>query len=181
MSRQNKYSRPEQNTLDLWLASVADGDMEAFEKLYHTVSSSVYAFALSVLKNSHDAEDVLHDCFVAVLGAAGDYRSSGKPMAWIMTIARNLCYKHLRQRERNPQLNLEDWRDHIDICTEMTADDKVVLEQCMSRLSGDERQIVVLHAVAGFKHREIAQLMELALPTVLSKYHRSIKKLRSYM
>ena len=51
----------------------------------------------------------------------------------------------------------------------------------MTRLSDEERQIVVLHAVAGFKHREIADIVELPLPTVLSKYHRALKKLRAFL
>ena len=75
----------------------------------------------------------------------------------------------------------EDWKDCLEFATEMTADDKVVLQQCMRVLSDDERQIVVLHAVSGFKHREIAELMDLALPTVLSKYHRAIKKMKAYL
>ena len=167
--------------LDRLLKSVASGDMEAFEQLYHATHASVYAFALSILKNSHDAQDVLHDCFVAIHSAASGYHTSGKPMAWIITITRNLCFKLLKEREKTTSLSLEDWKDHVDLCTQMTADDKVVLEQCMERLSSQERQIVVLHAVAGFKHREIGEMMELALPTVLSKYHRAIKKLREYL
>ena len=43
----------------------------------------------------------------------------------------------------------------------------------------EERRIVLLHAVTGMKHREIAALLELTLPTVLSKYHRALKKMRS--
>ena len=65
--------------------------------------------------------------------------------------------------------------------TEMTAEDKVVLQQCMENLSDTERQIVVLHAVSGFKHRQIAELLDLALPTVLSKYHRAIKKMKAFL
>ena len=178
--RQLQNEQPHQE-LDRLLVAIGKGDMEAFEHLYHATHASVYAFALSILKNSHDAQDVLHDCYVAIHGAAAGYRSSGKPMAWIITITRNLCFKLLREREKTSSLSLEDWRDHIDLCTQMTADDKVVLEQCMERLSDDERQIVVLHAVAGFKHREISQMMDIALPTVLSKYHRAIKKLRAYL
>ena len=49
------------------------------------------------------------------------------------------------------------------------------------RLSDEERHIVVLHAVCGLKHREIAQFLGLALPTVLSKYHRSLKKLKTIL
>lgn len=181
MTIRQLQNEPPHQELDCLLTAVAAGDMDAFEQLYHATHASVYAFALSILKNSHDAQDVLHDCYVAIHAAASGYRSSGKPMAWIITIARNLCLKLLRQREKTTSLNLEDWRDHMDLCTQITADDKVVLEQCMERLSDEERQIVVLHAVAGFKHREISQMMDLALPTVLSKYHRAIKKLRAYL
>ena len=167
--------------LDSLLASVADGDRDALAQLYHETSAAVYSYALSVLKNSHDAEDVLHDCYLKVWSSADAYRSAGKPMAWILTIAKNLCLQNLRQRKKAEPLSQEDWRGCMDACTEMTADDKVVLQQCMEKLSDDERQIVVLHAVSGFKHREIAALMDLALPTVLSKYHRAIKKMKAYL
>ena len=51
----------------------------------------------------------------------------------------------------------------------------------MKLLTDEERQIVVLHAVGGFKHREIAELIGLSLPTVLSKYSRAVKKLRKHL
>lgn len=47
----------------------------------------------------------------------------------------------------------------------------------LAQLAQDEREIVVLHVVTGLKHREIAELLEMPLPTVLSKYRRSLKKL----
>lgn len=180
MQKLHLYQEPSV-ILDGYIASIADGDQQALAALYECTKTGVYAFALSMLKNSHDAEDVLHDCFVSIWSNAGSYRSQMKPMAWILTITRNLCLKVFRDRAKFTQLETEDWRGHIDLCTELTADDKVVLEQCMTILSDDERQIVVLHAVAGFKHREIAQLLDLALPTVLSKYHRAIKKLREQL
>ncbi len=51
----------------------------------------------------------------------------------------------------------------------------------LARLGAEEGQIVLLHAVTGLKHREIAQLLELPLSTVLSKYHRGLKKLKALM
>lgn len=167
--------------LDSILKAIGQGDTAALAQLYYAAGTSVYVYALSLLKNSHDAEDVLHDCFVNIITAANSYRSTGKPMAWILTIARNLCLKKLREQKRTAELIPEDWRNYLDTCKDATADDKVVIHACMERLSDDERQIVVLHAVAGFKHREIASLMGLSLGTVLSKYHRAIKKLRTYL
>ena len=51
----------------------------------------------------------------------------------------------------------------------------------LADLSDEERRVVLLHAVTGMKHREIAALLELPLPTVLSKYHRALKKMRSLL
>ena len=173
--------KTQHNELDDLIYAIGEGSTDALASLYQETSASVYAYALSVLKNSHDAEDVLHDCYLSIWSAASSYRSSGKPMAWILTVAKNLSLKILRQRNRIESLPEEDWKDCLEFATEMTADDKVVLQQCMRVLSDDERQIVVLHAVSGFKHREIAELMDLALPTVLSKYHRAIKKMKAYL
>ena len=76
--------------LDSLLYGISNGDKKCLEQLYQVTHTSVYSFALSVLKNHHDAEDVLHDCYVAVWNGAESYVSRGKPMAWIITIAKNL-------------------------------------------------------------------------------------------
>ena len=61
---------------------------------------------------------------------------------------------------------------------ELTSEDKIVIRKCIETLGDSEREIVILHAVSGFKHREIAEILGLPLSTVLSKYNRAIKKLR---
>ena len=51
----------------------------------------------------------------------------------------------------------------------------------LAAIGEEERRIVLLHAITGMKHREIAALLELPLATVLSKYHRALKKMRAYL
>lgn len=174
-------SEPDARQLDACIAALADGDRESLAQLYMLTSTAVYAFALSILKNNHDAEDVLQECYINIYHAASSYRSVGKPMAWIFTITKNLCRMRLRQRSKTVELTMEDWDKAFSDRHEMNSDDRIVLAQCMSRLSQEDRQIVVLHAVAGFKHRQIAELLQLPLATVLSKYARSIKKLKTYL
>ena len=82
--------------LDRCIERVAMCDRDAFAVLYRSTSGAVFAYALSVLKNRQDAEDVLHDCYVNIYQTAQAYRSEGKPMAWIMTVTRNLCLHKLR-------------------------------------------------------------------------------------
>ena len=167
--------------LDGWLSKIASHDMEALSELYYSTSATVYAFALSILKNTQDAEDVLHDCYVNIFFAASTYRSAGKPLAWIMTITRNLCLQKFRVRQKIENPPPEDWESYLAAQTNISPEDKLVLEECMNRLSDEERQIVLLHAVNGFKHREIADILSLPLPTVLSKYSRALKKLKQYL
>lgn len=166
--------------LEQLIASIRDGDRDALAQLYHETSSSVYALALSILKNTHDAEDVLQDCFINIFQSAHQYKG-GKPLAWILTITRNLCLMRLRQANRTQPLSDDDWKLPADSYDEEQTMNRIVLHQCISRLKDDERQIVVLYAVAGFKHRQIAQLLDLPLATVLSKYHRAIQKLKTYI
>ena len=63
----------------------------------------------------------------------------------------------------------------------MESQDKLILQSVLNHLSDDERQIVVLYAISGLKHREIATLLDIPLPTVLSKYRRALKKMRKMM
>lgn len=152
----------------------------ALTELYHKTSSSVYGFALSILKNPQDAEDVLHDCYLSIFTAAAGYQPKGKPMAWILTITRNLCLLKLRQRRKTADLAPEDWETALVGREGLSQEERLLLTQCMTQLSDQEREIVTLHAVAGLKHREIAGMMDLALPTVLSKYSRALKKLKEF-
>ena len=167
--------------LENCITAASRGDSEAFEQLYRCASGAVYAYALSLLKNSHDAEDVLHDCFLNIYHAAADYVPHGKPMAWILTIVRNLCLRRLQQRNRREDIPTEDWERYLAEKESLSAEDRLSIRACMKMLRDDEREIVLLHAAAGFKHREIAGFMGLPLPTVLSKYSRAIKKLRNIL
>lgn len=169
---------PTGKTLDQWIFQCAEGNTNALEQLYRATSSAVYAYLLSVLKNSHDAEDAMHDTYLKIWTGAAGYRSQGKPMAWIFTIGKNLCLKQLNIQSKEASAP-EDWMQPAADSGAMTQEDKWVIQQCMEKLSDDARQIVVLHVVSGLKHREIARLLDLPLSTVLSKYHRSIQKLKT--
>ena len=167
--------------LDSLLYAVAAENRDALERLYRRTCASVYSFALSVLKDPHDAEDVLQETYLAIWRGAAGYASRGKPMAWMMTVTRNLCLQRLREREKTADLSQDEWESRVPDPDTLSPEDKTVLRTCMEQLSDGERQIVALHAVAGLRHRQIAALLELPLSTVLSRYARAIKKLKQYL
>ena len=165
---------------DSLILTVAQGDMNAFHELYEAVSKSVYGFALSITKNSQDAEDILQETFLRIYHNAPSYIPQGKPMAWILTITRNLSLEKLRNKKRFAAFD-EARPEEIDFSAINDAESKILLETVFSILSDAEKQILILHAVSGMKHREIAKLLDLSTNTVLSKYHRAIKKIRNSM
>lgn len=180
MAQEARAANPN-GELEALIGGIAAGSRENLAELYRRTRAAVYGLALSYLKNGAEAEDVAQDTFVKVWAAAPSYRPQGKPMAWLLTIARNLALGRLRTAARIQDLSEAQWSAFSIESDSLTADDRTVLAAALGRLSDEERHIVVLHAVCGLKHREIAQFLGLALPTVLSKYHRSLKKLKTIL
>ena len=166
--------------LEQLLLQVGRGDREAFARLYSLTRGAVYALALSLLHDGHEAQDVAQDAFVRVWECAPGYRPQGSPMAWLLTITRNLALTRLRQGGRQTTLDEEAWNAIPADAPDVEPEDRAVLQEALARLGAEERRVVLLHA-AGLKHREIARLLGQPLSTVLSKYHRGLKKLRSLM
>lgn len=175
-NRANK--KTDAKKLDLYIERIANYDKDALAGLYHMTSASVYSFALSLLKNIQDAEDVLHDTYLQVYKTAASYKSMNEPLAWILTIARNLSLMKLRNRKKIVDSKPQDWNSAFEAIPSVTAEDRLVLVSCMDKLTDEERQIIMLHTVSGYKHREVAGFLKIPLSTALSKYHRAIKKLR---
>lgn len=65
--------------LEKYISGISEGDKEALAGLYESTHAAVYGFALSLCKNTHDAEDVLQDVFLQIWNAAGQYTAAGKP------------------------------------------------------------------------------------------------------
>lgn len=171
--------KPNSAQIDDALHSIAQGDDNALQLLYDQTASSIYAYALSITKSVPDAQDVMHDTFIKVYENAHAYNSHGKPMAWILTITKNLCLQKFRQQSRICDMPDETIWAQFEGNTNMSADDKMFVTQYLAKLNEDERTIVVLHAMSGLKHREIAKHLNMPLATVLSKYNRAIKKLKT--
>ena len=171
---------PAEDRLELQqlLLHIAGGERDARADLYQRTRTALYGLALSYLKN---AQDLTQDVYVQVWDCAEQYRSTGSPMGWLLTICRNLCLMRLRREERHAALSEEAWDAIPAQECGLDADERALLQGALASLADEERRIVLLHAVTGMKHREIAALLELPLPTVLSKYHRALKKMRIFL
>lgn len=167
--------------LEQLLLAVARGEQQALAQLYEQTRGAVYGFALSYLKHAQDAQDITQDVFVRVWESAGQYRPQGKPMAWLLAVTRNLSLMRLREAKRIHTMAEEEWDAIPSPSPAVTPEERDLLQTALATLSERERQLVILHAAAGLKHRQAAQVMGLPLSTALSLYHRALKKLKKHM
>jgi len=168
------------NELEEYIRNISLGDGNSLSKLYEITGSAVYGFALSYLKNIHEVEDVLHDVYIKIYDNASSYQCNGKPMAWIFTITRNLSLMKLRSKKHYDDIN-----EIIEIVPSKSNindfENKLLIEAIFKCITDEERNILMLHIMSGYKHREISKLLDIPLSTVLSKYNRTIKKIKKYM
>ncbi|NMA68300.1 MAG: RNA polymerase sigma factor [Desulfitobacterium sp.] len=179
---ENKTGRYRKVEIDESLfVSIGEDDIEAFETLYHLTERTMYAYILSIVKNHDDTLDILQDTYLKIRSAAHLYKPMGKPLAWMFTIARNLSLSKLRLENRMADMENLDMENSLQFSYVTDPEDRIVLMAALKVLAEDERKIILLHAVSGMKHREIAENVGIPLSTALSKYHRGLKKLRKYL
>lgn len=168
---------------DELIFSLAKGNREALKIIYEKSINPLYAYVLSLTKNKYDTEDVLQETYVSIAENAASYHGGNKAMAWIFRIAKNFTLMHFR-KEKNKD-SIHEVEETVDAKYSFSfvenADHRMLLESAMEILEEEERQILFLHAVAGWKNREIAEYLGKNLNTVLSKYQRSIKKLQEHL
>ena len=158
--------------LDKYLDRIKNREEDALKELYELMKNQIYSFALSILRNHEDAIDTLQETFINIYHNIDKYESKSKPLAWIYTITKNIAYSKIRSNKKT--INIEE----IEFVHHHNYDDKLLVETILKSLNEEERKIVVLHVVNGFKFHEIARILDLKLSTTLSKYNRAMKKLK---
>lgn len=180
----DKISTNKKNKLNIeesLFIRIGKDDRDAFEELYLLTERALYGYILSMTGNHDDALDILQETYLKIRGAAHLYKPMGKPLAWIFTIARNLYRSQLVLKDNALKNSTVAMDNRLDFSYVTDPTDRIVLQSALSILSEEERQIIILHAISGLKHREIADNIGLPLSTALSKYHRGLKKLRKHL
>ncbi len=92
------------------LQKMGAGDREAFREFYQETARSVYSFILSLTKSPTEAEDLMQETYLSVWTKADSYVPQGKPLAWVFTIARNLCYMRFREQRQRSDVAWRIWK-----------------------------------------------------------------------
>ena len=153
----------------------------AFERLYRKHVGDVYRYALAVMRNQADAEDVTQTTF---LNAYRSYSEQGnrpeKPQNWLIAIAHNVCRQRFRQSARRPaEVSFEDdIADSIPDDDAPTGDD---IRRALGHLAFNQRAALVMRELEGRSYVEIAEILDLSTSAVETLIFRARRALREQL
>jgi RNA polymerase sigma factor (sigma-70 family) len=155
----------------------------AFERLYKAHVQDVYRYALMVLRNREDAEDVVQTTFLKAYRVFARGERPRNPRPWLITIAHNTCRTRLRDAMRRPQEVAFDERVAESVDTDGHGRDGVEpkeLLRALGALSFNQRSALVMRELEGRSYAEIARLLEVspsAVETLLFRARRAVRDL----
>src|ERR671935_600276 len=132
-----------------------------FERLYRRHVADVYHYALAVLRNPADAEDVTQTTFLNALRAYERGERPKAPQNWLIAIAHNVCRQRFRQSLRRPhEVSFdEDVADRIADEDAPSADD---IRRALGHLAFNQRAALVMRELEGRSYAEIGEILELS-------------------
>lgn len=165
------------NELKLKLEKVAQGDEKAFEEIYGDMKTPIMTVIFRIVQNKETAEDLLQEVFIKLY--LSPPKDVAKPRAYIFKTAGNLALDALRAAKQT--VSLDDCEELMYTNGESDPSEKLDIEQALGKLDEKKRQIVTLHINAGFKFREIAEILDIPLGTAIWRYNDAVKQLRSLL
>ncbi len=173
------------------------GDMRAYDALVVRHQGRIYAMIRNMVKNDADAWDISQEVFVKAWRALPRFEARARFSTWLFRIAHNGVYDWVRKRKIQSAGELNDEifnRDSIDPSAKTapsfveSPDDALSntelrekIEEALGKLSAEHREAVVLKDVQGLSYKEIAEVMDCTLGTVMSRLYYARQKLQTLL
>ena len=150
---------------------------ERFLTLFHENKDRLYDFALRTLSSRDAAEDITQQAFVRLFNTLSRNSSITDGRSWLFITTRNLCYNHIRDRQKEVPL------DHLND-SEMTIPpfsnpEHMRLQKALGQLDTPYREALILKEYEGFSYYEIAKILNTTVPAVRTVLYKARLKLKS--
>src|SRR5579875_2551701 len=155
---------------------------ERFERDVVPCLEQLYPAALRMTRNVHDAEDLLQETSTRAYAGFGQFQQGTNLRAWLHRILANTFINGYRKQRREPQVIggdlREEWLGIVDSAAGHSRSAESGVMGALRRLPEEFRAAIYLADVEGYSYREVAELMDVPLGTVMSRLHRGRAKLR---
>lgn len=165
----------------------AEGDEQAFSRLYKMTSPKLYSVCFRLMRTRQAAEEVLQEGFVKIWRNAGSFdRSRASAMTWMSTVVRNRALDVLRSLKSRPQEIDMEYEGLEFASGDLSPDDGAGLSwsadrvvNCMKQLQENQRKAIFLAYYYGHTHEEISRKLQSPLGTVKAWVRRGVERLRT--
>ena len=165
--------------------AIRSGDREAASELVRRHLRGARAVALAIAGDLAAAEDISQEAFVHAIERLDDCRDPARFGAWLRQIVRNKARNHRRWRKLRAALSLDAAGEKAGPDSPVRDAERAELRErllgALGQLPEDRREVVLLHDLEGWTHREIAERMDLPDGTVRSHLHLARKRLRELL
>lgn len=151
--------------------SAMSGDKNAYGTLYEEYAGDMYRFALSLCKNTYDAQDAVQETALSVFKSMSSLRNPDKFKSYLFSSLSHAC-----KRKLSSQNNITEFEDTGEIDRELEF--SLPVREALEKLDGESREVLMLSVVGGFKSREIAKMLAMPASTVRTKLKRALEKMR---
>lgn len=158
------------------------GKRKAQQVLYDTYGPRMYAIALRYSKMEQEAEDILQEAFLKVFQNIKTFRKDSSLVYWIKRIVINTALNHQRSKlYLYPMVDVNDLKSHFSYELTLSAFSYKELLEMVRRLPTGSQVIFNLYAIEGYKHHEIAKMLEISEGTSKSQYARAKGLLKEWI
>jgi RNA polymerase sigma-70 factor (ECF subfamily) len=172
------------------MASIQGGDEKALATLYRRHTPLLRTVISRVVHNDHDVDDLLQEIFIELWNRASSYHEEkGKPLGWIVTLARRRAIDKVRRRQAyaraEERLRLEKEQDPLPershgVEDEANASDRTeVFQRLLATLPEAQREALHLAFYCGLSQREIAAKTGIPLGTIKTRLELAVRKMRA--
>jgi RNA polymerase sigma-70 factor (ECF subfamily) len=166
------------------LSACRSGDLGAFERLYLLHSSRMKSVARNLLGTTSDAEDAVQETFLKIQRGIARFRGQSSFVTWSFRILINTCYDARRSRLRKKEVAQEP--DEAAPRPEPRAPAahpslRIALERALGQLSRQQRDVFLLYEVDGFRHSEIASMLDISETASKNTLFQAKKNLRQVL
>lgn len=168
---------------DIVVRQAREGNVAAFERLYRENVGRVFGVCRRMLSDTTEAEELTQVTFVRAWEMLGGFRGESAFSSWIHRIAVNAVLVHVRSKQRRllRVFSTHEFEDGDHQGHSPSAGEAIDLENALSVLPAQARMVFILHDVEGYKHQEIARMMQIAPGTSKSQLHRARTRLKELL
>ena len=177
--QQQQVAQGDSERADVALA--AAGDQQAFERLYRAHVARIHSLVRRMVGGDGDADELVQDAFVRAWQRLSTFRGEAAFGTWMHRLTVNLVLNWQKSRNRGRKLFDDDAMVDASPARARSPESQMDLEASLELLPKGARQIFVLHDVEGFRHEEIAQMLEITSGTSKAQLHRARMLMRKHL